>query len=170
MGFDMAFDTPAPAAAPAADNALDMDFGDLTPPKSASAPAAEPLMDLGSMDFDLPSTPAAPAAPAVPALAGDDFFSLPTSTKKADPAAQDFDLSGIDLDLSPAPEATMPMDLGSMSDSSADHLEMDTKLDLAIAYQEIGDKEGARELVDEVIKGGNAEQVAKATALRVKLA
>ena len=34
-------------------------------------------------------------------------------------------------------------------------MEMETKLDLAIAYQEIGDKEGARELLEEVIRGGN---------------
>src|SRR5690606_34861851 len=33
--------------------------------------------------------------------------------------------------------------------------EMATKLDLAMAYQEIGDKEGARELLEEVLKGGN---------------
>jgi pilus assembly protein FimV len=49
-------------------------------------------------------------------------------------------------------------------------MEMETKLDLAIAYQEIGDKEGARELLDEVIKGGNSEQVGKASAMRAQLA
>eukprot|EP01034_Spumella_vulgaris_P038417 gene38417-47435_t len=47
---------------------------------------------------------------------------------------------------------------------SAMHMEMDTKLDLAIAYQEIGDKEGARELLDEVIRGGSDDQVARARA------
>ncbi|MNT78953.1 hypothetical protein D3C72_2182450 [compost metagenome] len=52
---------------------------------------------------------------------------------------------------------------------SAIHMEMDTKLDLAIAYQEIGDKEGARELIDEVIKGGSEEQVAKANTMRALL-
>jgi len=52
---------------------------------------------------------------------------------------------------------------------SADHMEMETKLDLAIAYQEIGDKEGARELLDEVIKGGNSAQVGKANEMRAKL-
>ncbi len=53
---------------------------------------------------------------------------------------------------------------------SPEHMEMETKLDLAIAYQEIGDKEGARELLDEVIKGGNPEQVGKASAMRELLA
>ncbi|MCG2583003.1 hypothetical protein LZ005_01380 [Massilia sp. TS11] len=39
---------------------------------------------------------------------------------------------------------------------------METKLDLAVAYQEIGDKEGARELIDEVIKGGSPRQIQRA--------
>jgi pilus assembly protein FimV len=33
-----------------------------------------------------------------------------------------------------------------------------TKLDLAKAYQEMGDKDGARELLDEVLKEGDAAQ------------
>jgi FimV-like protein len=49
-------------------------------------------------------------------------------------------------------------------------MEMETKLDLAIAYQEIGDKEGARELLDEVIKGGSSDQVAKANAMNARAA
>ena len=49
-------------------------------------------------------------------------------------------------------------------------MEMETKLDLAIAYQEIGDKEGARELLDEVIKGGNVEQSSRASSMRASLA
>ncbi|MFS2134632.1 FimV/HubP family polar landmark protein [Duganella sp. Dugasp56] len=48
-------------------------------------------------------------------------------------------------------------------------MEMDTKLDLAIAYQEIGDKEGARELLDEVLRGGSDDQIAKANAMRAQL-
>lgn len=48
--------------------------------------------------------------------------------------------------------------------------EMATKLDLAIAYQEIGDNEGARELLDEVVKGGNADQSQRARSLLVSMA
>jgi pilus assembly protein FimV len=123
------------------------------PSSPAPAPAAEPALDLGSMNFDLPES--ASKAPA--------------------PAAPQFDMSSIDLDLPPVDGAsnsdnfanTMVMDTG---DQSAMHMEMETKLDLAIAYQEIGDKEGARELLDEVIKGGSDEQVGKANAMRAKLA
>ena len=52
---------------------------------------------------------------------------------------------------------------------SAHHMEMDTKLDLAIAYQEIGDKEGARELLDEVLRGGSDDQIAKANEMKAQL-
>ena len=48
--------------------------------------------------------------------------------------------------------------------------EMATKLDLASAYEEIGDKEGARELLQEVVAGGDAQQQAKAREMLAKLA
>jgi pilus assembly protein FimV len=72
-----------------------------------------------------------------------------------------FDLAGIDLDLnaSGSDEEVIATDVNDVSPYNA---EMATKLDLAVAYQEIGDKEGARELLDEVIKGGSADQVEKA--------
>jgi pilus assembly protein FimV len=37
-----------------------------------------------------------------------------------------------------------------------------TKLDLAKAYQEMGDKDGARELLNEVVKEGDAAQKSQA--------
>ena len=46
---------------------------------------------------------------------------------------------------------------------------MTTKLELAKAYDEMGDKEGARELLNEVVKEGNAEQQAKAQGMLAKL-
>lgn len=171
MGFNMDFD--APAAPKAADPELDLattDFsaeyaasgkddlsgmGDLAaafdiPQTPVQAASASPALDMNAMNFDLPATPAAPATP-------------------------QFDMSSIDLDLPsdnaetalPEFDNTVMMDVG---DQSAVHMEMETKLDLAIAYQEIGDKEGARELLDEVIKGGSNEQVGKANAMRAKLA
>ena len=113
---------------------------------AADADVPDPLLDLDMMHFEL-----APIADAVPAPA-------PEAVAAAVP---EFDLSGIDLDLGAADGADDAM--------SALQMEMDTKLDLAVAYQEIGDKEGARELIDEVIKGGSAGQMAKAHAIRVQL-
>lgn len=176
MSFDMDFDAPkapqaAAAAAPAAaDTSMDFDLGDMSLDLPAAPAAEAPALELGDMSFDLPG--AAPVAEAAPSL---DIPDLPMSA----PAAPSFDMGSIDLDLPAAATAdtTALPDLGSpdvavaeTGEMSAAHMEMETKLDLAIAYQEIGDKEGARELLDEVIKGGNSEQVGKANEMRAKLA
>lgn len=47
--------------------------------------------------------------------------------------------------------------------------EMATKLSLAMAYQDIGEKEGACVLLEEVILGGNPEQVSQAKAMLATL-
>ncbi|MEF2269050.1 FimV/HubP family polar landmark protein [Janthinobacterium sp. LS2A] len=154
-----------------------MDFGlDLEPPAgpvngvgAGLTPLPDPLkdIDLAHFDLDEPVAPAAaPVAVAEPSL--DSLFDdaqTPASLPEAIPPAQEFDLSGIDLDLNDGKTASVGVD----DPLSAIHMEMDTKLDLAIAYQEIGDKEGARELIDEVIKGGSEEQVAKANTMRALL-
>jgi pilus assembly protein FimV len=44
-----------------------------------------------------------------------------------------------------------------------------TKFDLAKAYQEMGDKDGAREILKEVIAEGDAEQKAAAQAVLASL-
>ncbi len=174
-------ETPArsTAAASASEDPLfdldSMDFG--TPDEPRAAGGAEPK-DFGARvddpfdAFDLPETPApVPAPQEVPAR---EAFE-PASTPADDKAASSFDLADFDLDLPPEPAAAQPLDApGATAEApgqmSPEHMEMETKLDLAIAYQEIGDREGARELLDEVIKGGNPEQVGKASAMRELLA
>jgi pilus assembly protein FimV len=69
-------------------------------------------------------------------------------------SAFDFDLSGIDLNLEP--QVASDAESVVSADAEPENAEMSTKLDLAVAYQEIGDKEGARELLDEVVRGGTA--------------
>jgi len=46
-----------------------------------------------------------------------------------------------------------------------DQDEVDTKLDLAVAYQAMEDLDGAREILNEVIAEGNEEQIAEAKKL-----
>jgi pilus assembly protein FimV len=118
----------------------------------------------GGMDFDfdvnaLSSAP--PAAPA-PAPAGDDgglnfdLSGLDLGSGGADAgggSAPDLDLSGINLDLGGASSA--PQGGGGHDDKWYD---VQTKFDLAKAYQEMGDKEGAREILQEVMAEGDAEQ------------
>jgi pilus assembly protein FimV len=173
----------APAASLGADDPLfdldTMDFG--SPAEAAAAPTpAQPAVE--PFDFDAPPGAAEPLAFDT-SFDADDPFALPevpaseTAPIPGVPTEPSFDLADIDLDLPsieapaladaelPAPgEALEPAAL------SPEHMEMETKLDLAIAYQEIGDKEGARELLDEVIKGGSSEQVSKASAMRSLLA
>ncbi|WP_254785817.1 MULTISPECIES: FimV/HubP family polar landmark protein [unclassified Janthinobacterium] len=154
-----------------------MDFGlDLEPPAgpvngvgAGLTPLPDPLKDVDLAHFDL-DEPVAPAAAPVAAAASsvDSLFDdaqAPAAPPESIPPAQEFDLSGIDLDLNDGKTASA----GVEDPLSAIHMEMDTKLDLAIAYQEIGDKEGARELIDEVIKGGSDEQVKKANTMKALL-
>jgi pilus assembly protein FimV len=181
----------APAASLGADDPLfdldTMDFG--SPAEAAAAPApAQPAVE--PFEFDAPPAAAAPAAAeplAFDTSFDDDPFALPevpaiapageTAPIPGVPVEPSFDLADIDLDLpsieQPAvAEAELPAAGEALEPAalSPEHMEMETKLDLAIAYQEIGDKEGARELLDEVIKGGSSEQVSKASAMRSLLA
>jgi pilus assembly protein FimV len=77
------------------------------------------------------------------------------------------DLSPISLDLESATVATEEAEAS--VGSAGRWQEMATKLDLASAYEEIGDKEGARELLQEVIKGGDGGQQQKARAMLSKI-
>lgn len=181
MDFSLADDTPVTPATPAApkqdfDFSTDLDFA--TPGVVASAAgetaaqgqARDPLFDLDTLDFGQPAAAAAPQ---------DDPFALPEVPAIPNPGTPvpRFDMSGFDLDL-PAGESdtagqAAPQEQGAAGELTPEltpaQMEMETKLDLAIAYQEIGDKEGARELLDEVIKGGSSEQASRASAMRAKL-
>ena len=167
---------PSPAVEPLADLGMDFNLdlpGESKPADSAAAPQADALAELDSMDFSLPAASAPAPAAEEPVLSAADF-ALPEPAAAPEAAAApaaapaDFDLSGIDLDLG---DSGQPAGAPAQSEDemSAQHMEMDTKLDLAVAYQEIGDKEGARELLDEVIRGGNDDQVARASAMRAQL-
>jgi pilus assembly protein FimV len=136
------------------------------------------------MDFKLDDSDATAAPAAAPAMAEDDdeSFALldpevpaapPTPAPMVDqPATVDFDLSGISLDLdSHGAGGEALQDVPTLGEHAySNTAEMATKLDLASAYQEIGDREGARELLEEVIRGGDSEQSEKARGLLQKLA
>lgn len=114
-----------------------------------------------------------------------DADSLPADDPLA--STPSVDLSDIDLDLDLSEETAPEIRDGaekSLSDTvdedsdTADNdavkepdaeQEADTKLDLARAYEEMGDKEGARELVEEVLREGNTEQLTAAKALMERL-
>lgn len=80
----------------------------------------------------------------------------------------DFDLSGISLDLDNTATGIKSSPAASMKD---DHwFDVQTKFDLAKAYQEMGDKDSAREILKEVLDEGDSQQQADAKALLSALA
>ncbi len=189
-GPDMEFDSAAAtidtnAAAPTlaepteTSNLMDFDLGDFSipePEKKAAAveapqaPAAE-FAPGEAAPFDLELT--APPLPALdePAPQADsnllDFdFQLDTpaaETPKLDVAeAAVLDLGGIDLNLDEPVAATEVVAEVPLEDAADP---MATKIDLARAYLDMGDKEGAREILEEVIQEGNQEQQSAAKAL-----
>ncbi len=92
--------------------------------------------------------------------------------------AVEIDFSDIDLDLENTPD-TQPTDQSedrqeepaSTDDGVKDERwhEVETKIDLAKAYLDMEDKEGAREMLEEVLQEGDARQQETAQALLVDL-
>jgi pilus assembly protein FimV len=185
LDFDIGGGAEPAAAEKAEPSGLDFDIG------AAAAPAAAPATDFasggtlkldthdtqgsgGGLDFDLGG--------GTPAPVEDDSEKTMLMPRKpaADPdatVAMDFDLN-LDLGSSKAESAKAaeaPIDLGALSldlgtpgtgggggGGDAKWQEVATKLDLAKAYQEMGDKDGARELLNEVVKEGDAAQQGQA--------
>ncbi|HLD08884.1 MAG TPA: FimV/HubP family polar landmark protein, partial [Methylophilaceae bacterium] len=89
-------------------------------------------------------------------------------------AATEFDLSGISLDLDTTPSAVMGQGTAATGAGAAgageESEDVNTKLDLVTAYIDMGDKEGARELLDEVLKEGGAQQRERAQQMLSGLA
>jgi len=135
----------------------------IVPEDTAVPPVAEPTADI-SFDFQLP-------AEAPPTVA--DLTVPPTDIKLDVPELKPADNAAIDFALD-----TVSFDLGSQQVREApapqpvhdDHwYDVQTKFDLAKAYQEMGDKDGAREILAEVIKEGDDQQKAEAQDLLGKL-
>ena len=132
----------------------------------AGLPAIPPCAEY-VIPISLPKKVAAVETPAAPpaAAADDGGFSIdfdlgPTAEDAPVPAAEPpLDLSSISLDLgAPSIEGEAPV-------PDAHWQEVATKLDLAKAYQDMGDKDGAKELLNEVVKEGDAAQQQQARTL-----
>ncbi|MGB7543730.1 MAG: FimV/HubP family polar landmark protein [Burkholderiales bacterium] len=127
----------------------------------ANPPAAAPGSYGGlSINFDLPGAAGgaaqAAAEPTSAAASGGIDFDLGLAGGGAQaeaPKAPEMGLSAISLDL-----GTPGGGNGSGGAPDARWQEVATKLDLAKAYEEMGDKDGARELLNEVAKEGDAAQ------------
>jgi pilus assembly protein FimV len=102
-------------------------------------------MDTLGLDFDLPDLD-------LPATA-DDTLKLDLGLDEDNGPDSKFDFSGLDLDLGEPGGNELELD------------EVGTKLDLARAYVEMGDKEGAREILNEVLAEGSDKQKADAKGM-----
>jgi pilus assembly protein FimV len=97
-------------------------------------------------------------------------FDLPALDEEPVESANSFDLSNISLELNDAPQPESMPDLPSVEEFSApESADVDIKLDLVAAYLDMDDKEGARELLEEVLKDGGPQQQAKAKDLLATL-
>ena len=95
-----------------------------------------------------------------------DITTITPDTSHADEAKM-LDLSGITLEMGDSAEAAVNLTSESSGDEPA---EVETKLELVAAYIEMDDKEGAKELLDEVMKEGGAQQRKRAEALLTQIA
>jgi len=115
-------------------------------PEAVEAPEAGYVeMDTLGLDFDLPDLD-------LPATA-DDTLKLDLGLDEDNGPDSKFEFSGLDLDLGEAGGNELELD------------EVGTKLDLARAYVEMGDKEGAREILNEVLAEGSDKQKSDAKGM-----
>jgi len=165
--FDLSFDirpaTPAPAKVESAAAAA----------RPTAAPTVGGFGSIPDVDLTLPSRPTAPFADAPPTGAGlqsafdaslarptllGDVGALPderaprltSNTDQATVPLIDFDLTGSDVELGGRRTETQA--------GSPLAAQMATKLDLARGYIDLGVKDGARELLEEVMRDGTREQ------------
>lgn len=156
LDFDLGFDTAATPAASA--------------PSSATAAVPEPAAGLPAVggeglefDVNLTESTVLNELPATPAF---DMTTINLDLAESKPA-----VAGADAYESEQMATMVNPDLVASLTSQSEmapmgaNEEVATKLDLAKAYEEMGDLEGARELLQEVIQEGNAEQQAAAQAM-----
>jgi len=166
-----------------ADFDLDLDLGpkaEVTPesaPGSSASPRANASADAASgldFNFDLDAGEPALSSPvpeAIPDRNSIDFDIEVTTPAAAQPAASSVDFSSINLDLGePVAPATALEASKAGEPVDAATQDVETKLELAQAYDEMGDKEGARELLQEVLNEGNAVQKETARSRLERLA
>ena len=150
LDFDLGFGAPEKAATTGSESTVaPMDF-DVS--ANFNSPVAEPRQEaavtpnLDDLVFDITSS-----HPSLPAM---------TEEKAAAKETVDFDLGDISLSME-ALAASAP----ATEVKDAHWHDVATKLDLAKAYQEMGDNAGAREILKEVLAEGDEQQRAAAESI-----
>lgn len=153
-------------------------------------PAAVDASEVGETTEPEPEMPAEPSAaeevveeivfeeaPAEPESALDFNFDLDVAAESpveepATPAAPlpDLDLSGISLNIGEPAASQVESADEEITLSGTESSDVDTKLDLVTAYMDMGDTEGARELLEEVLQEGGPQQRERAKKMLDSLA
>lgn len=170
----------SPETAPASDSldditSFELDSSEEEAPASEDA-SLEDLVSEDDLDLDLDSDLDAGEAVGESEQASDDTLDLDSLVNEADTTDSD---ESVELEL-PEPEVAQPEPstesavAPSGDDLLSDEDDFDflgetdenaTKLDLAKAYIDMGDAEGAKDILDEVISEGNDQQQAEAREL-----
>jgi pilus assembly protein FimV len=119
------------------------------------------------------SPPEAPGNLEIPASASASTPKLPSDAILLDESTEDAYDKTILVDFN-TPEEVRPAQAGAPGDGGdgaqdARWQEVATKLDLAKAYEEMGDKDGTRELLNEVLKEGDNSQRDQARSILARL-
>jgi pilus assembly protein FimV len=160
-----------PPSLPAVDPLAATTLPEASPPPGPAPfePAPDATLDVGhvdlALDIDAPPPPVPGPAPAPPPAAADqglDFdlgaLDLPPAPAPAQPPAQapagalDFGSFGVDEPAAPAMDPALAAAL-------------ERKLDLAEEFRQIGDLEGARDLLEEVVAKADGALKAKAQGM-----
>lgn len=173
--FSLDLDEPAPAASDEADDFL-LSLDD-------DAPLSQPADDLSDLSLDLADDKSSgeldlPAdfdlsledeTPAQPTVAPDSFAAqLDEVTAELDQLSTDFEEPQV-APLAPASSLSSDLDGDDDFDFLSGTDETATKLDLARAYIDMGDTEGARDILDEVIAEGSDAQQQEAREMIAKM-
>ena len=154
FSLDDAANQATQAIAPQTDeqaHTLDFDLPEPEPeptPAPAAVSTAAATADDFNLDLDIPAV-AAPSAPAP----------KPAAAQSPDLGMLEFDLDSLSLDLEPAAAAAAPVPTAPPPPGD-DPLE--TKLALAEEFVSIGDHDGARALIEEVVAEASGDTLAKA--------
>jgi pilus assembly protein FimV len=81
------------------------------------------------------------------------------------PEMPEIDLSGLSLTFDETPKDAAGAGAAKAAGKDEHWYDVQTKFDLAKAYQEMGDKDGAREILQEILKEGDVGQKAEAQKL-----
>jgi pilus assembly protein FimV len=184
MDFDISGILPEEIKKSAQSDTMDFDLtgGGYEDTASFQEPAKELApeslaMNFNDLVFEIPTSQPKPVQE-TPKAAVDEGMAFtidfPTSDKieapssQTNPAANKLDIDFGDININ-FEEDTPPVHAGGDGKDEQWH-EVSTKLDLAKAYQEMGDADGAREILEEVIRDGDATQRESAEKLMQQIA